>query len=55
MTAILKLVSLLGLVLTVVPAFLVLYGTMEWRTHSHLMLLGLVLWFGTAPLWMKGK
>ncbi len=52
MNTLLKLLSLLGLVLTVAPAFLVLAGTLAWQTHAALMLVGTVLWFGSAPFWM---
>lgn len=53
--AILKLISLLGLALTVVPAFLVFTGSIEWGTHATLMVLGTLLWFGSAPFWMKER
>ena len=52
MNALLKGISLAGLLLTVVPAFLVFAGTVAWATHAWLMLVGTVLWFATAPLWM---
>ena len=48
-----KLVSVIGLGLTVVPAYLVWSGSMTWDSHASLMLLGTVLWFGSAPLWMR--
>lgn len=41
--------SITGLLLTVVPAFLVLNGTLSWEIHARLMLLGMLLWFGSAP------
>lgn len=55
MKCLLKLLSVIGLVLTVVPSFLVFNGTMRWEVHADLMLVGTVLWFGTAPWWMKGE
>ena len=54
MNTLLKLASLVGLLLTVVPAFLVFAGTITWQTHATLMLVGTVLWFATAPFWMHG-
>lgn len=45
--------SLLGLAMTVVPSFLVLAGLARWEWHAQLMALGTVLWFATAPGWMK--
>ncbi len=57
MTFLLKLFSLVGLLLTVVPAFLVFFGKLPIERHYHLMLIGMVVWFLSAPFWMmkKGK
>jgi len=44
--------SLLGLGLTVVPAFLVFSGILTWEKHAVLMAVGALLWFATAPFWM---
>ncbi len=46
-------VSFVALALTVVPAFLVWQGGLSWDTHANLMLAGTLLWFSTAPFWMK--
>ncbi|GAB4238525.1 MAG: hypothetical protein Kow00109_12990 [Acidobacteriota bacterium] len=51
----LQLLSTLGLILTVVPSFYVLYGVIPWETHADLMLAGMLLWFASAPFWMKGE
>jgi hypothetical protein len=53
MTALLKLLSAAGLVLTVVPAALVFFAGVAWETHALLMGIGTVLWFATAPFWMR--
>lgn len=53
MTALLKLLSAVGLALTVVPALLVFLSGLAWETHALLMLVGTVLWFATAPFWMR--
>ena len=55
MKIILKFLSLAALGLTVIPAFLVTQGVLSWNTHSSLMLAGTILWFATAPFWMKVK
>lgn len=55
MTLLLKFASFLGLVLTVVPAFLVFAGSITWSTHAWAMALGTALWFGSAPFWMGRK
>jgi hypothetical protein len=49
----LKLVSFAGLALTVAPAFLVFAGLMTWHRYATLMLVGTLLWFVSAPFWMK--
>jgi hypothetical protein len=53
MRALLKLISIVGLGLTVIPSFLVFTGAIAWQTHATLMLVGTVLWFGSAPFWMQ--
>lgn len=52
MKTVLKILSYGGLALTVVPAFLVFAGTLEWGTHATLMVVGAAVWFVTAPFWM---
>jgi hypothetical protein len=49
----LKIISYVGLLLTLVPAFLVFFQKIDLSTNKYLMLLGTVLWFGSAPLWMN--
>lgn len=53
MQFILKIISYIGLLLTVVPAFLVFSGTIELSFHKTLMLIGTLLWFFSAPFWMN--
>lgn len=53
MQAILKILSYIGLILTVVPSFLVFSGAIELSFHKTLMLIGTLLWFSTAPFWMN--
>jgi hypothetical protein len=52
---ILKLLSFIGLGLTIIPAILVFSAEMDTDTCKQLMFLGTVLWFVTAPLWMNEK
>jgi hypothetical protein len=49
----LKLVSYLGLALSIVPALLAFQGTLSTDVYFNLMLVGMVLWFGTAIWWIK--
>ena len=53
MTVVLKLLSFVGLALTVVPAALVFLAGLAWETHAVLMGVGTVLWFATAPFWLR--
>ena len=55
MKTILKAISLLGLGLTVAPALLVFGGAISWEQHAGAMLVGALLWFGSAPFWMQER
>lgn len=55
MKKILQILSLIGLALTVVPSFFVLLSGMPWKTHAQLMFAGMIIWFITAPFWMKSR
>jgi hypothetical protein len=50
---VLQLVSYVGLALSLVPALLVFSGTITKDTYFNLMVLGMLLWFGTAIIWVK--
>jgi hypothetical protein len=52
MKTLFKVGSFIGLLLTILPAFLVFAGKLEWNTHAVLMGIGALLWFVTAPFWM---
>ena len=49
----LKLVSLTGLLLTIIPSIMVFVGNIEHSRHITLMAIGMVLWFVTAPFWIN--
>jgi len=52
----LKIISFIGLLLTLIPSFLVFLKGIELETNKYLMLVGTLLWFGSSPFWMnKGK
>lgn len=55
MKILLKLLSFIGLLLTVVPSFMVFAGTIDLSMHKNLMLAGTLLWFIPAPFWMNKK
>ncbi len=50
---ILIVISFTGLVLTIVPSVLVFVQEISMETHKQLMLPGMILWFFSAPFWMK--
>jgi hypothetical protein len=55
MKPMLKIVSLLGLAFTIVPSLLVFTSTVAKQTHFRVMAVGMVMWFATAPFWMKSR
>lgn len=55
MKTILKIASFTGLLLTVAPSFFVLKGVIEMKTNFTLMIAGMIIYFCTAPFWMKSK
>lgn len=48
-------ISILSLMLTLVPAFLVFTGLLTLEINKTLMLIGTLGWFVTAPSWMNKK
>ena len=55
MKSILKIVSLVGLVITIVPAFLVFSDIITLGNSKVMMMVGTLLWFLSAPFWMNNK
>ncbi len=55
MKNLLVLISILSLVITIVPSFLVFAGIMTLEMNKTLMLVGTIGWFATAPSWMNKK
>ena len=52
---ILKIISYIALLATVLPSILVFTGTVELETHKWIMLIGMLVWFITAPFSIKKK
>ena len=52
MNVVLKILSYLGLGLTLVPSVLLLTGFASPR-HALLATVGMLLWFATAPFWIN--
>ncbi len=57
MKAILQVISLAGILLTIVPPILFFTGKMSHSSQNGWMLAGAVIWFLSASLWLgkKGK
>jgi uncharacterized membrane protein len=55
MDKILKLLSVIGLILSLVPAFLTFYRAISFEQYTLLLLIGSILWFTTAPSWINKK
>lgn len=55
MKRLLQVISIIGLVLTILPSILVFKGVIEIKTHFSLMIVGMLLWFSTSPFWMRSK
>jgi hypothetical protein len=55
MNILLKIVSFAGLSLTILPAIFVFNDVISFEMHTQLMVIGMFLWFGSSPFWMKEK
>lgn len=55
MKLLLKLGSLIGLLLTMIPPILVFLGEIDLDTTKLLMTIGMIVWFSTAPFWINKK
>lgn len=55
MKILLKILSALGLLLTLLPAILTFNGIISFDQYKLLMLIGAILWFTTAPFWVDEK
>jgi hypothetical protein len=53
MMLLLKIISFIGLGLTIIPSLMVLSGQMDINLNKSLMIIGTALWFTTVPFWMN--
>lgn len=53
MKIVLILLALAGLALTIVPSVLVFHQVITLEDHKLYMLIGMILWFATAPFVIK--
>ena len=54
-TSLLKLISYLALVGTIIPSLLVFFGDLDQQTNKYIMASAMLIWFGTAPFWINKK
>jgi high-affinity Fe2+/Pb2+ permease len=55
MKLLLRLIAAIGLILTIVPAFLVFNGFITLALHKNMMVLGMLLWFVSVPFLLNKK
>ena len=53
MSTVLKIIGRTGLVLTILPSILFLFGAMELSTMKWIMILGTLMWLIAAPIVQK--
>jgi len=53
MKLLIKFISYIGLVLTLIPSLLVFTGNISLDSCKMLMLIGTIVWFVSAPGWMN--
>ncbi|PKA99619.1 hypothetical protein B0O79_3336 [Flavobacteriaceae bacterium MAR_2009_75] len=49
----LKIISYIGLALTLIPSFLVFANLLELQDYKTLILVGTIIWLFTAPFWIN--
>ncbi len=53
--SLLKTISAIGLILTIIPSFFVFAGVITLDIDKLLMLFGTLFWFICSPFWMNQK
>jgi hypothetical protein len=52
---ILKTISYLALLGTIIPSLMVFFGDMDIQTNKNIMTVSMIIWFATAPFWINTK
>ncbi len=52
---IITILAITGLILTILPSFLLFSGNITSDLNKQLMFIGFLLWFVVAPVWLKAK
>ena len=50
---ILQVISFIGLALSIIPAFFLFGGILSRENYLRLMVIGMLMWFGTAIFWVR--
>lgn len=50
---ILQAISFTGLAVSIIPAFLVFGGILSKGAYLNLMVVGMLMWFGSAVFWIR--
>ena len=50
-----KIISFLGIAISFISSILVFYKTISFNAHFTILIIGMALWFSTAPFWGKNK
>ena len=55
MRVLLKIISLIGLLLTMITPVLIFMGKIDLEETKSLIALGMMAWFASAPFWINKK
>ena len=55
MKYLLRTLSFIAILMTIVPSILVFAGRMDLETNKKIMAAGMLLWFAVTPFWMDKK
>ena len=55
MTILLKTISFIGLLMTIIPSFFLFINKIDISDNYLLMAIGTLIWFVSAPFWMNKK
>ena len=49
----LKIISYVALIGTIIPSLLVFFGNLDIEVNKTIMTISMIVWFGTAPFWIN--
>ncbi len=54
-SSIIKIISYLALAGTIIPSLMVFFTGLDLQTNKNIMVISMILWFMTAPVWINKK